>query len=185
MYRTGDLARWRADGVLDYLGRRDDQVKVRGFRIELGEIEQALRAHGEVLQAAVLAQPDGDDLQLVAYAVARPGTSPDPQALRAHLGRVLPAYMVPQHYHWLDELPLTANGKLDRRALPVVQRGTQTAADRAPRTETELILAQVWAEVLGLERVGLTDNFFELGGDSIKAIQAIARARLRGLQLTV
>jgi pristinamycin I synthase 3 and 4 len=177
MYRTGDLARWRADGVLDYLGRRDDQVKVRGFRIELGEIEQALRAHGEVLQAAVLAQPDGDDLQLVAYAVARPGTSPDPQALRAHLGRVLPAYMVPQHYHWLDELPLTANGKLDRRALPVVQRGTQTAADRAPRTETELILAQVWAEVLGLERVGLTDNFFELGGDSIKAIRVLARSR--------
>ncbi|MGW5537840.1 non-ribosomal peptide synthase/polyketide synthase [Streptomyces sp. NPDC004009] len=183
MYRTGDLARWTADGRLDYLGRADDQVKVRGHRIEPGEVEAALLAVPGVAAAAVLAVPDphGHN-RLAAYVVPAPGASrPAPADLRASLRQVLPDALVPSSFTALDALPLTTSGKLDRRALPAPEN---TAGERefvAPRTPDEETLAGIWAEVLGVSRVGATDNFFELGGDSILSIQAVSRARAAGL----
>ncbi|GGS58609.1 non-ribosomal peptide synthase/polyketide synthase [Actinokineospora fastidiosa] len=177
MYRTGDLARWTADGRLDYLGRADDQVKVRGFRIEPGEIEAALVAAG-AREAAVVVREDGGHRRLVAYVVG----DEDPAALRAEVRRTLPEHMVPAAFVRLDRLPLTPNGKLDRRALPEPDRH---AADHvAPRGATESLLAGIWADVLGLDRVGVTDNFFAIGGDSILSIQIVSRARRAGLALT-
>jgi amino acid adenylation domain-containing protein len=173
LYRTGDLARWRPDGALDYLGRIDHQVKIRGFRIELGEIEAALLAHAEIEQAAVIAREDAGDRRLVAYVVGR-GAAPQPAALRAHLQRTLPDYMVPTAFVRLDHLPLSPNGKLDRKALPAPDR--QPAADHvAPRTPTEQTLAAIWQDVLKLPRVGANDNFFECGGNSLSATRAVAR----------
>jgi acyl-coenzyme A synthetase/AMP-(fatty) acid ligase/acyl carrier protein len=174
LYRTGDLARWRPDGALDYLGRIDHQVKIRGFRIELGEIEAALLAHAEIEQAAVIARDDAGDRRLVAYVVGHAAAAPQPAALRAHLQRTLPDYMVPAAFVRLDHLPLSANGKLDRKALPAPDR--QPAADHvAPRTPTEQTLAAIWQDVLKLPRVGANDNFFECGGNSLSATRAIAR----------
>ncbi|WP_052868033.1 non-ribosomal peptide synthetase [Streptomyces niger] len=185
MYRSGDVARWRADGTLEYLGRADDQVKVRGFRIELGEIETALGRHPEVRDAVVVVHHDEAGRgRLVAYLVAdRDLTTGE---LRTHLAGSLPDYMVPALYVPLERLPLTPSGKVDRRALPApdVRAGQQGSDHTPPRDRTEEVLAAVWADVLGVERVGIHDNFFDLGGDSILSIQVVSRARQAGLRLT-
>ncbi|MEU1707404.1 non-ribosomal peptide synthase/polyketide synthase [Streptomyces sp. NPDC005706] len=185
MYRTGDLARWTADGRLDYLGRADDQVKVRGHRIEPGEIEAALLAVPGVAAAAVAAVPDPHGhSRLAAYVVPAPGAPlPAPADLRAALRQVLPDALVPSSFTALDELPLTTSGKLDRRALPAPENTADEREFVAPRTPGEETLAGIWAEVLGVARVGVTDNFFELGGDSILSIQAVSRARAAGLHI--
>jgi natural product biosynthesis luciferase-like monooxygenase protein/amino acid adenylation domain-containing protein len=174
MYRTGDRARRKADGTLEVLGRMDFQVKVRGHRIEPGEIEAALREHASVAEAAVVARPAaGGALRLVAYAVGRDGVPVDQTALRAHLEARLPGYMVPDAYVAMDALPRTPNGKLDRRALPAPR--VDEDAFVAPRTPTEEVVAGVWADVLGLERVGALDGFWELGGHSLLATRVMSR----------
>ncbi|MBO4122683.1 amino acid adenylation domain-containing protein, partial [Cupriavidus gilardii] len=182
MYRTGDLVRRCRDGNIEYIGRLDHQVKIRGYRIELGEIEARLRAHASVREAVVLAHDGQGGKQLVAYVVAREHASEGPAELRAYLEGCLPTYMVPAHIIALDRLPVTANGKLDRRALP--EPVSKVNGYLAPRNDIETLLAQVWQQILGVERVGITDNFFELGGDSILSIQAISRARRVGLRFT-
>ncbi|MEV6868986.1 amino acid adenylation domain-containing protein, partial [Streptosporangium subroseum] len=188
LYRTGDRARWRDDGMLEYLGRVDQQVKVHGFRIEPGEVEAALVAHPAVASAVVVAREDGGNHRLVAYLVAADvaAGAPSTGELRAFLAGNLPEHLIPAVFVELASFPLSANGKLDRAALPVPDTArpdlTQTFA--APQTEAEIVLSEVWAEVLGLERVGVEDNFFELGGDSIISIQVVARARLRGVHVT-
>ncbi len=179
MYRTGDVARWTDHGVLEYLGRADEQVKIRGHRIEPAEIETALQDAPEVAQAVVIAREDRPgDKRLVAYLVAGGPTLPDARALRAMLATTLPEYMIPAAFVTLDALPLTPNGKLDRRSLPAPDSTGETAAEYvAPRTDTEQALAEIWAEVLGVEQVGVEDNFFELGGDSIQSMNITARAK--------
>ncbi len=185
MYRSGDVARRRADGSLEYLGRADDQVKVRGFRIELGEIETALSRHPQVRDAVVVVhQDDTGRRRLVAHLVA--DGEPTTGELRSHLAGSLPEYMVPALFMPLERLPLTPSGKVDRRALPapVIQDGAVGTEYTAPRDATEETLAAVWAEVLGVGRVGVHDNFFDLGGDSILSIQVVSRARQAGLLMT-
>ncbi|WP_155764962.1 non-ribosomal peptide synthetase, partial [Mycobacterium colombiense] len=176
MYRTGDLVRWRPDGQLQYLGRADEQVKIRGYRIEPGEIQTALAALDGVEQAAVIAREDRPgDTRLIAYIT---GTA-DPTHLRTRLGERLPPYMVPAAIVALEALPLTPNGKLDTHALPAPE---YTAGQyRAPDSAIEEVLAGIYAQVLGLERVGVDDSFFDLGGDSISSMQVVARARAAGL----
>ena len=167
LYRTGDLVRWRCDGQLDYLGRLDHQLKIRGFRIEPGEVEAQLLALPGVAEAAVLGEPTSAGARLVAF-VAPQGL--DAAALRERLGRALPPHMVPSAIVVLERLPLNANGKLDRKALPASQ--AQPAAQfEAPRGDTEAALARLWAETLGLPRVGRDDNFFDVGGHSLLLVQ--------------
>ncbi|WP_223765871.1 non-ribosomal peptide synthetase/type I polyketide synthase [Corallococcus sp. AS-1-6] len=185
LYRTGDLTRWRADGTLDFLGRTDQQVKVRGFRIELSEVESALGAHPDVREAVAVVREDvPGDKRLVAYVVAP--SAPQPEALRDFMRQRVPDYMLPSAFVLLESLPLTAQGKVDRKALPAPEG--QRASRReyvAPRTPREQALAQVMAQVLRVERVGLDDNFFELGGDSIISLQVVAKARQAGVRLQV
>jgi amino acid adenylation domain-containing protein/non-ribosomal peptide synthase protein (TIGR01720 family) len=186
MYRTGDRVRWTIEGQLEYLGRTDDQVKIRGFRIEPGEIEAALCQHPEVRAAVVIAREDQPGhKRLVAYLVPTNTAIPTTTTLRDALQHTLPDYMIPSDFIELDQLPLNNNGKVDRRALPAL--GFAAATDTgyiAPRTEVETALAEIWADVLGAERVGVEDNFFELGGDSILSIQVVSRARQAGLWFT-
>ncbi|MEU1805438.1 non-ribosomal peptide synthase/polyketide synthase [Streptomyces sp. NPDC019937] len=185
MYRTGDLVRWDAEGQLEYLGRTDDQVKVRGFRIELGEVEAALARHPEVAEAAAAVVDTDGHKRLVGYVVPAPGTTAvDPAAMRAFLATSLPDHMVPAAVVTLERLPLGTSGKLDRRALPAPDWAAPAAGHVPPRTETEKALAGIWAEVLGVERVGVDDNYFTLGGDSILSIQIVSSARRAGIELT-
>ncbi|MBV9109885.1 MAG: AMP-binding protein, partial [Gemmatimonadetes bacterium] len=173
MYLTGDRVRWRADGTIDFVGRMDHQVKIRGFRIEPGEIEVVLLRHPEVAECAVVAVGGDGDRRLAAYVV---GTA-QPEALRAHLRQSLPEYMVPSAFVPLDALPVTSNGKLDRRALPAPVFGAETVEHVAPATPTEEILAGLYGEVLGLDRVSAEGGFFDLGGHSLIATRLISRVR--------
>jgi acyl-coenzyme A synthetase/AMP-(fatty) acid ligase/acyl carrier protein len=178
LYRTGDLARWRADGELEFLGRRDFQVKVRGFRIELGEIEERLARHPGVREAAVVAREDAGEIRLVAYVAAQEETALEAGELRGFLRQVLPEHMVPAVFVPLAALPLTPNGKVDRRALPSPDgAGAGRREYVAPRSLTEELLAGIWAEVLKVERVGVHDSFFDLGGHSLLAAQVVSRVR--------
>ncbi|HMG63496.1 MAG TPA: AMP-binding protein, partial [Streptosporangiaceae bacterium] len=178
MYRTGDLVRWARDGHLIYAGRTDDQVKLRGFRVELGEIEDVLARHPGVAQAAVLAREDRPgDLRIAAYLVPAAGQHADPAALREHAAARLPEYMVPSAFVVLEGLPVSANGKLDRVALPAPDFGAAAGEFVAPRTAWEETLARVWGQVLGQERIGVHDNFFDLGGHSLHAVRVVAALR--------
>ncbi|HYW05931.1 MAG TPA: amino acid adenylation domain-containing protein, partial [Longimicrobium sp.] len=185
MYRTGDLARWLADGTLEFLGRNDAQVKVRGFRIELGEIEARLAEHADVRDAVVVARGDTPgDQRLAAYYVGAAGL--DAQALRLHLSERLPDYMVPAAYVALDALPLTPNGKVDARALPAPEGDAFARRSyEAPAGEAEQALAELWQELLKVDRVSRWDNFFELGGHSLLVVTLIERMRRRGLHADV
>ncbi|MFD0727554.1 non-ribosomal peptide synthetase [Lysobacter brunescens] len=181
LYRTGDLARWRRDGTLDVIGRIDHQVKLRGFRIELGEIESVLLARDDVAEAVVVCREDRPgDKRLVAYVVPAAGAALDIAALRATARDRLPDYMVPSAWMALERMPLTPNGKVDRRALPPPEASeAEEHAYVAPRTPEESDLAAIWAEVLGKPRVGVHDNFFELGGHSLLANQLVSRMQKR------
>ena len=175
MYRTGDLGRWGADGQLQYLGRADEQVKIRGYRIELGEVQAALAGLDGVEQAVAIAREDRPgDKRLVGYVT---GTA-DPAEIRAALAERLPGYMIPAAVVMLPSLPVTPNGKLDKRALPAPEYAD---ADRyrAPANQVEETLAGIYAEVLGLERVGVDDSFFDLGGDSLSAMRVVAAINKR------
>ncbi|VVN03344.1 Linear gramicidin synthase subunit B [Pseudomonas fluorescens] len=190
IYRTGDLVRQRADGLVEYLGRIDHQVKIRGFRIELGEIETRLLEHPSIREAVVLALDAPSGKQLVGYLVTDVGSQDENQqaalrdALKNHLKSRLPDYMVPTHLILLPSMPLTANGKLDRRALPAPDPELNRQHYVAPSNELELALASIWCAVLNVEQVGLNDNFFELGGDSILSIQVVSRARQQGIHFS-
>jgi acyl carrier protein len=181
MYRSGDLGRWLPDGNIEFLGRNDYQVKIRGFRIEVGEIETRLAEHEGVREAAVLAREDtAGDRRLVAYYTCGDGgeEGPGAEALRRYLVGKLPEYMVPAAYVRLERFPLTPNGKLDRKALPAPDGDAYGVRGyEAPVGEIETTVAEIWAEVLKIERVGRHDNFFELGGHSLLAVRAISRLR--------
>ncbi|WP_095197365.1 non-ribosomal peptide synthase/polyketide synthase [Pseudomonas sp. Irchel 3A7] len=192
LYRTGDLARYRADGAIDYCGRIDHQVKIRGLRIELGEIEARLQEHAEVQEAVVLALDGPGGKQLVAYIVPQDraliATDAAQQGawretLKSHLLGSLPDYMVPAQTVLIEQMPLSPNGKLDRKRLPAPTVQVSQRVFEAPRSAHEQVLAQIWQDVLGVEQVGRQDNFFELGGDSIISIQVVSRARRAGLSL--
>ncbi|VVP34366.1 amino acid adenylation domain-containing protein [Pseudomonas fluorescens] len=192
LYRTGDLARYRTDGAIDYCGRIDHQVKIRGLRIELGEIEARLQEHADVQDAVVLAVDGPSGKQLVAYIVPQERALVDADAeqqgvwretLKSHLLGSLPDYMVPAQTVLIEQMPLSPNGKLDRKRLPAPTAQVSQRAFEAPRNAHEQVLAQIWQDVLGIEQVGRQDNFFELGGDSIISIQVVSRARRAGLSL--
>ena len=174
-YRTGDLARWRPDGLLELLGRLDDQIKIRGYRIEPREIEAAIAREPGVRHVAVVSQPHHGDARLVAYVVSDRAFAPD--AVGARLRERLPAYMIPSAFVPLDALPMTANGKLDRRALPGAVFGPTPRDYVAPRTDMERVIAAIWAEVLGVSTPGAEDNFFHLGGHSLTATRVVSRVR--------
>ncbi|MDT2009878.1 amino acid adenylation domain-containing protein [Rhodococcus opacus] len=179
MYRTGDLVRWHPDGNLEFLGRRDLQVKIRGHRIELGEIEATLTTHPDITQTAVVVREGAVTEQLVAYVVPTPGAHLDPETLAATVAARLPDFMVPSLFVTLDRMPVSVNGKIDRRALPAP--APLKRQFRAPVTPIEQTIADVFADVLGLDRVGVDESFFALGGDSIVAIQLVSRAKARGV----
>jgi thioesterase domain-containing protein len=175
MYKTGDLVRWQADGKIEFLGWTHHQVKIRGFRIELGEIESVLAGHPEIREAVVVAREDvPGDMRLVAYLIPKAAEPPKVSELRSLLQAKLPEYMVPSAFVTLNALPLTPNGKVDRKALP--KPDFQPSADKfaLPSTPTEIALARIWSDVLGLKQIGLHDNFFEIGGHSLQAIRLSA-----------
>jgi len=177
LYKTGDLARYLPDGNIEYLGRLDDQVKIRGFRVELGEIEAVISQHPAVQQAIVIVREDAPgDRRLVAYIVENKGTSAEAPELRAYLKNKLPDYMVPSAFVFMDAVPLTPNGKIDRSKLPMPE-SSQRSKFVAPRTPVEQNIAEIWAKVLRVDRVGIDDNFFDLGGHSLLATQVISRMR--------
>src|SRR5262249_53516006 len=179
LYKSGDLARRLANGDIEYLGRIDQQVKIRGFRIELGEIESALAQHAGVKHAVVIVREDTPgDKRLVAYLVAN-GDPPTSEELRNHLKQSMPEYMVPAAFIALASLPLTANGKVDRRALPAPDGQIWGASEEfvAPRTATEEMLAVIWSEVLRVPTIGVHDDFFVLGGHSLLATQVVSRVQ--------
>jgi len=183
LYRSGDLVRWRADGTLEFLGRLDHQIKIRGFRVELGEIETALGQHSGVHDTVVVARQAGSgDTRLVAYVVpADPEAPPSTADLRAYLRGLLPEYMIPGTFMIIEAMPLSPNGKVDRRVLPAPE--LHNRSDRqpfvAPTTPLEQVLVDIWSDVLGVpvERVSIHDNFFELGGHSLLATQIVSRVR--------
>src|SRR6185369_5073622 len=185
LYQTGDLARFLPGGNIEFIGRRDEQVKVRGYRIELGEIEATLKQHAHVRDAVVVARRSGvGETRLVAYVVS---ADHDSKQLREFLAESLSEQMIPSAFVFVDAIPVTPNGKVDRRALPEPDFSAESSVsdtDDAPRTEAERTLVRIWSELLKLERVGVNDNFFHLGGDSILSIQVVARARQSGLALT-
>jgi len=187
LYRSGDVARWTAGGGLEYVGRADSQVKVRGYRIETGEVEAVLGEHPGLLEAAVVVRGgSGGQADLVGYLVAD-GVAPAGDELRVWLRRRVPDYMVPRHFVFLDALPLTAQGKVDRRALPEPGAVRPELAQEfvAPVGPVEESLAEVWSRVLGVDRVGRLDNYFDLGGDSIRSIQVVGQARKADLSLNL
>nr|BAW32324.1 nonribosomal peptide synthetase [uncultured Candidatus Entotheonella sp.] len=188
LYKTGDLARYLPNGEIEYLNRLDDQVKVRGFRIELGEVEAALASYSGFRQSAVVAREDPrSHKRLVAYYVAKPDTAIKAEEVSRFLRQRLPDYMIPTQFVALNEMPLTPNGKIHRQALPepdLNQLGLE-ASYTAPRTELETTLCEIWADVLGLERIGIHDHFFEIGGDSILALQIVSRCTRTGLGVTL
>jgi non-ribosomal peptide synthetase component F len=179
LYKTGDLARRFTDGTIEILGRLDNQVKIRGFRIELGEIESGIRQHPAVRDTAVVVYENTPgDKRLVAYVVKEPESSAGSDELRKFLKRKLPDYMLPAAFMFVDALPRTPNGKLDRNALPRPdQSGFDVKTYQAPRTAAEETVAKIWADVLKVERVGIHDNFFDLGGHSLLATRVISRTR--------
>jgi amino acid adenylation domain-containing protein/non-ribosomal peptide synthase protein (TIGR01720 family) len=186
LYRSGDLAKLLPNGELEYLGRIDHQVKIRGFRIELGEIEAILSQHPAIMQTVVVARShESGQQQLVAYLVAKPEIQPAIAELREFLGSRLPDYMIPASFVLLPELPLTTNGKIDKKALPAPDMSASLAVSYvAPQTGMERQLAQIWSDVLGLPQIGIHDNFFAIGGDSILSLQIVARANQAGIQVT-
>jgi acyl-CoA synthetase (AMP-forming)/AMP-acid ligase II len=182
MYRTGDLGRWLPDGSIEFLGRRDQQVKIHGYRIELGEIETRLRESPDVADAVVILREDSPgDKRLVGYVQAAKGTKPDAEVLRQRLAAEMPEFMVPSAIVAVSQLPQTPNGKIDRKALPAPPRGGQIAApataDRQPRNKLESLVADIWRRVLGLNEIGLRDNFFDIGGHSLLIIQVLKELR--------
>src|SRR5258708_10598336 len=184
MYRTGDLARYRCDGNIEYTGRIDEQIKIRGFRIELGEIQTVLCSHPAVEQTVVIAREERTGKQLVAYVAAKAAAADlSGQELKDFLGTGLPAFMIPANFVFLDVFPLTANGKVNRAALPSPEAIRMDRRFIPPQTDAEKILAELWSEGLVAGKIGIEDNFFELGGDSILSIQVVARAGRRGLHL--
>jgi len=178
MYRTGDLARYRRDGQIQLIGRTDHQIKLRGHRIELGEIETVIGRHPEVLQAVVALHGQGSDAQIIAYVKQSTGQV-DATTLRAWLQAQLPEYMVPSAFLPISEIPLTPNGKVDRKRLPQPKGATResSTAKVNPRSRVEEQLAKVWSDVLGVDRVGVRDNFFDLGGHSLLLIRVHARLK--------
>ena len=187
LYKTGDLARYLADGNIEYLGRTDHQVKIRGFRIELGEIETAIAAHTSIRECVVVVREDGPgEKRLVAYAVAAREHEPSTSEIRSHLRQTLPEYMLPSVFVFVEAMPLSANGKVDRRALPDPGRARPKTESVfvEPRNAVEEKLAAIWAESLRVDRVGVYDNLFEMGGDSIISLQVTARANQAGIRLT-
>jgi amino acid adenylation domain-containing protein len=178
LYRTGDLGRYRPDGIVEFAGRADQQIKIRGHRVELGEIEAALAAHQSVRQCVVVAsEKQTDGQRLVAYVVSARAERPTIQDLRDHLNTLLPDFMIPSAFAFLEAIPLTANGKVNRSALPIPDLSSVPAGYAPPRDEIERIMAKIWAEVLGVQKVGVFEHFFELGGHSLSATRLIARLR--------
>jgi acyl carrier protein len=189
LYKTGDLGRYLPDGNIEFLGRIDDQIKVRGFRIELGEIESVLSQHSSVKEAVVILREDEQgDNRLVGYVVASQEPATTTSELRGFLQRKLPEYMVPSAFVFLDSLPVNPNGKIDRRALPAPDRSRPELETTfvAPQTVAEEILAEIWSDVLGIEKVGVHDNFFDIGGHSLLMVKVHTKLRTAfGRQLSM